>query len=277
MRGTATARSRRSSKRLTEIAPNSNNVIGFHDPEADRDQGGNPPNFWDREHVWAEVARLDASQVGACDKDVRAKNQCLCLNGTRVAQVSDTLAIDLNLAAVGIARHPRTELCRQVGSSGLGQRLANSWRDRHYPNQKIDAASLVYTKALQIIRAFVEGAVIRSRRGRFLAIPTENAREKGTERQADQPAHVSRAWVRTAAVRASAGRAVAPGGGRLARLFRPTNRRAPRGFRRATYRARRNGQGLNTVVMFLLVLQVKLCKRLDVARVTNDLDGSVYA
>ena len=50
-----------------------------------------------------------------------------------------------------------------------------------------------------------------------------------------------------------------------------------RGFRRATYRARRNGQGLNTVVMFLLVLQVKLCKRLDVARVTNDLDGSVYA
>ena len=41
--------------------------------------------------------------------------------------------------------------------SGLGQRLANSWRDRHYPNQKIDAASLVYTKALQIIRAFVEG------------------------------------------------------------------------------------------------------------------------
>ena len=48
-----------------------------------------------------------------------------------------------------------------------------------------------------------------------------------------------------------------------------------RGFRRATYGARRNGQGLNTVVM--LVSQVKLCKRLDGARVTNDLDGSVYA
>jgi hypothetical protein len=26
----------------------------------------------------------------------------------------------------------RTELRRQVGSAGLGQRLANSWRDRHY-------------------------------------------------------------------------------------------------------------------------------------------------
>jgi hypothetical protein len=26
-----------------------------------------------------------------------------------------------------------TELRRQVGSAGLGQRLANSWSDRHYP------------------------------------------------------------------------------------------------------------------------------------------------
>jgi hypothetical protein len=75
----------------------------------------------------------------------------------------------------------KTELRRQVGSSGLGQRLANSWRDRHYPNQKLDAASLVYTKAPQIIRAFDEGAVIRSRRERFLAIPTENAPRKGTD------------------------------------------------------------------------------------------------
>ena len=39
-----------------------------------------------------------------------------------------------------------------------------------------------------------------------------------------------------------------------------------RGFRRATDRARRSGQGLTTVVMFLLVPQVKLTKRLDVAR-----------
>jgi hypothetical protein len=75
----------------------------------------------------------------------------------------------------------RTELRRQVTSAGLGQRLANSWRDRHYPNQKLDAASLVYAKAPQITRALDEGAVIRSRRGRFVAIPTENAPRKGTD------------------------------------------------------------------------------------------------
>jgi Family of unknown function (DUF6441) len=75
----------------------------------------------------------------------------------------------------------KTELRRQVASAGLGQRLANSWRDRHYPNRKLDAASLVYTRAPQIIRAFDEGVLIRSRRGRFLAIPTENAPRKGTD------------------------------------------------------------------------------------------------
>ena len=39
-----------------------------------------------------------------------------------------------------------------------------------------------------------------------------------------------------------------------------------RGFRWATDHTRRSGQGLTTVVMFLLVAQVKLSKRLDVAR-----------
>ena len=29
----------------------------------------------------------------------------------------------------------RAELRRQVTSAGLGQRLANSWRDKHYPNR----------------------------------------------------------------------------------------------------------------------------------------------
>jgi hypothetical protein len=48
--------------------------------------------------------------------------------------------------------------------------VPSSARDKHYPNRKLDAASLVYTKAPQIIRAF-GGAVIRSRRGRRLATP----------------------------------------------------------------------------------------------------------
>ena len=120
----------------------------------------------------------------------------------------------------------KAELRRQVTSAGLGQRLANSWRDKHYPNRKLDAASLAYTKAPQIVRAFDEGAVIRSKRGRFLAIPTENAPREGNRRQADQPEHISGASLRAAAVRASEDRAVAPRGGRLARFVQQADRRA---------------------------------------------------
>jgi hypothetical protein len=69
---------------------------------------------------------------------------------------------DLARAVTGGTREAgrglRTELRRQVTSAGPGQRLANGWRDRHYPNQKLDAASLVYTKEPQIIRAFDDGA-----------------------------------------------------------------------------------------------------------------------
>ena len=93
-------------------------------------------------------------------------------------EVETAVATGTRLAARGL----KTKLLRrQVARAGLGQRLANSWRDRHYPNQRLNAASLVYTKAPQIIRALDEGAVIRSKRGRFLAIPTENAPRKGTD------------------------------------------------------------------------------------------------
>jgi hypothetical protein len=162
----------------------------------------------------------------------------------------------------------RTELRRQVASAGLGQRLANSWRDRHYPNRKLDAATLVYTKAPQIVRAFDDGAVIRSKRGRFLAIPSENAPTRGTDGRRIRPSTFPEhrfGPLRFVPRRSSPSFLVADD--LRASFSRETGEL--RGFRRATDRARRSGQGLATVVMFLLVPQVKLRKRLDVARVAE--------
>jgi hypothetical protein len=158
----------------------------------------------------------------------------------------------------------RTELRQQLASAGLGQRLANSWRDRHYPNRKLDAASLVYTKAPQIIRAFDEGAVIRSSRGRFLAIPTESAPRKGTDGKRVSPSTFpEHRFGPLRFVPRQSGPSLLVVDGLRASFSRKTG--ALRGFRRATNRARQGGQGVTTV-MFLLVPQVKLRKRLDVAR-----------
>jgi hypothetical protein len=42
----------------------------------------------------------------------------------------------------------KTELRRQVTSAGLGQRLANSWRDRHYPNWKLEHIPIAWNQRL---------------------------------------------------------------------------------------------------------------------------------
>jgi len=173
-------------------------------------------------------------------------------------------------------RSLRTELRRQVTSAGLGQRLGDSWRDKHYPNQRIDAASLVYTKAPQIIRAFDEGAVIRSKRGRFLAIPTENAPRRGADGKRISPSTFPERWFGPLRfVPRPSGPSLLVVDGLRASFSRQTGQL--RGFRRATDRARRSGQGLTTVVMFLLVPQVKPRKRLDVAHAAERWSGQLPA
>jgi hypothetical protein len=180
-----------------------------------------------------------------------------------VATVARSLQADMQAKLRGIeravssgtreaGRELKTELRRQVSSAVLGQQLANSWRDKHYPNRKLDAASLVYTKAPQIVRAFDEGAVIRSRRGRFLAIPTENAPRKGTDGRRISPSTFpEHRFGPLRFVPRPSGPSLLVVDGLRASFSRQTGQL--REFRRATERARRSGQGLTTVVMFLLV------------------------
>ncbi len=71
----------------------------------------------------------------------------------------------------------KTELRGQITRAGLGTRLANTWRGEVYPRGQpsIGAAGYVWSKAPGIIRLYAEGAVIRSKEGLFLAIPTPAA------------------------------------------------------------------------------------------------------
>lgn len=63
----------------------------------------------------------------------------------------------------------------QVKSSGLSNRLANTWRGNVYPKGKksISAAGVVYSKAPKIMAGFEYQTVIRGKNGFWLAIPTE--------------------------------------------------------------------------------------------------------
>jgi hypothetical protein len=118
--------------------------------------------------------------------------------------------------------------------------------------------------------------VIRSKRGRFLAIPTENAPRKGTDGRRISPSTFpEHRYGPLRFVPRSSGPSLLVVDGLRASFGRKSGEL--RGFRRATDRARARGDGLTTVVMFLLVRQAKLPKRLDVTRAAERWSGQLPA
>ena len=166
----------------------------------------------------------------------------------------------------------KNDLRGQVTGAGLGNKLAKSWQAKLYPKgqKSISAAGWVFSKAPKLIRAFSEGALIKSKDGFFLAIPTEAAPKRGVGGKRINPSNFPEHSL-----------------GRLRFVYRPgkisllvvdslrasTGKRG--GFRKASESVLKSGRGLTTVVMFLLVPQVKLKKRLDYQSVVNAREGQL--
>ncbi len=158
------------------------------------------------------------------------------------------------------------ELRRQITSAGLGTRLANTWRGEVYPKGQpsVGAAGFVWSKAPGLVRMYAEGAVIRSKQGLFLAIPTPAAGRFGDGRQKISPG----AWERIHGMRlrfvyrrGSPSLLVADN----ARLTKRGRAAANIGRRQEAAFTRLSGR--TTVPLFILVPQVTVRKRLDVAGV----------
>jgi len=168
----------------------------------------------------------------------------------------------------------------QVTGAGLGTKLARTIRSARYPKHgtSIGAASLVWSKAPQIIGAHDEGALIRSKNGFWLAIPTSVARERIRRGPLD-PGIWER---RTGTPLRFVYRRSAPS------LLVADNARFTKSGRiRENVTRRKDGTsysrlaGRTVVPIFLLVPQVKLRKRLDLAqdaeRVARAVPGLIVA
>mgnify|MGYP007022328621 CR=1 FL=1 len=144
----------------------------------------------------------------------------------------------------------------QITQAGLGRRLANTIRAQTYPKtgESLNAAALVWSKAPEIIGAHDRGALIRSREGMWLAIPMAAA-GRGHKGGRITPAE----WERRRGLRL---RFVYRRRG--ASLLVADGRLNSRGLGVAS--RSKTGRGRATVLIFLLVPQVKLAKRLDLAR-----------
>ena len=159
-------------------------------------------------------------------------------------------------------------LRRQVVAAGLGQRLANTWRSQLYPHTATKAAGAVWTTAPLIIQGFDEGPTIIARNGsRWLAIPTANVPPRswgskapgGHPRRLMTPVEVEAAFNRDLRMVQPTGRSVA-----YLIMDQLVAARSGRGFRQATSRRLAQGRSAQPVLMFVLVPQVTLAKRLDI-------------
>ncbi|MCC5993810.1 MAG: hypothetical protein JJT99_14955 [Rhodobacteraceae bacterium] len=144
----------------------------------------------------------------------------------------------------------------QITGAGLGQRLANTIRSEQFPNGRpsLSAAAVVWSKAPMIIGAHDTGPLIRSRNGFWLAIPTPAAGKSARGGRITPGEWERRSGLRLRFVYRRTGPSLLVAEGRL-------NARG-----RAVASRSKTGRGLTTVPIFLLVPQVRLPKRLDLAR-----------
>lgn len=144
----------------------------------------------------------------------------------------------------------------QITGAGLGPRLARTIRSEAWPKGRtsLNAAALVWSKAPAIVRAHDTGPLIRSKSGFWLAIPTPAAGKSIRGGRVTPLEWERRTGLRLRFVYRRTGSSLLVAEGRLNSKGRAVASRS------------KTGRGLVTVPIFLLVPQVRLRKRLDLAR-----------
>ena len=157
----------------------------------------------------------------------------------------------------------KLDLRGDVVAAGLGERLSRTWRGKTFPEvgESAEAAAYVWSRAPKIVDAFDRGVVIRSARGLFLAIPTAAAGNSGRSAAGSREKITPEGWQRRTGLKLR----FVYRRGRPSLLIADDARINTRGLaarnRRKTGKTQTN---LASVIVFILVPQVALKKRLDV-------------
>jgi hypothetical protein len=168
----------------------------------------------------------------------------------------------------------------QVTGAGMGQRLGNAWRNDVYPKRgaSLNAAALVWTKAPVIVDAFNRGVEISAAGGGWLAIPTDAVPRSIMAAVGGDQARRKRSTPEL--IEQAMGiklRFVPPNGRRPALLVMDDAALTKAGRARGAAKGKIAKGHVTTVVMFILVKQVRLPKRFDIARVENQMADELPA
>lgn len=201
----------------------------------------------------------------------------------------ETIAGNLSRAVREGGTELQADLRADTEAAFQGNRLPKTWRIKFYPSTEasLEPSAYVYSRAGLIIDAFDRGVTIRSSQGLWLAIPTPEAGRFGMRRGFSPGQLTSRGtrervtpggWERRTGMTL---RFVYTGGGRA--LLVADKAKLQRGLA-ARYSPKGRGSKLygpegQTIVVFILVRQVRLNKRLDIPaaaqRAANRMPGLI--
>lgn len=189
--------------------------------------------------------------------------------GETLAGTENDIARAITSAMHDVSAGLNSDLRADVVSAGLGERLSRTWRGTTYPETKVsmEAAAFVWSKAPKIIDAFSRGVVIRSPRGLYLAIPTMAAGSVGRSVAGKREKITPQGWERRTGMKLRF--VYRPG--RPSLLVADGTRLSKKGL--AARNRRKSGDA--TSVIFILVPQVRLAKRLDIERAAQKHAGRV--
>ncbi len=160
----------------------------------------------------------------------------------------------------------KDNLRQQIIRAGMGTRLANTWRSKVYPDKSssLDAAGFVYSNAPNIIESFDKGVVIKAHNKQCLAIPTPAAPKRGTDGKRINPYNFPVAKLgKLILIKRRSGPWFLVVENVRASFSRKTGQM--RGYVKGSASAIRTGRNLSSAIMFILIPQVQMPKRFDVA------------
>jgi hypothetical protein len=169
--------------------------------------------------------------------------------------VSERVARASKIAIVDYGTKLKQELRDDTTEGGLGEGVANAWQLKEYDNAAGAPAVLVYSKAPLIVTAFGGDTTIVPKDGHlWLAIPTDNVPRIGNKRMS--PVDVEARFGQPLIFK--------PGRSGVALAFvSVVPAKSGKGFRAATKGRAVQGRKAQLVLMFVMVRQVHLRKRLN--------------
>lgn len=170
-------------------------------------------------------------------------------------------------AADAVAGWGKREL-RADTRAPLGDKVANAWRSRVWPNKGGQASVAPsigwWSNAPHIVRAFADGETVRAGTGKYLLIPTENAPQAGYGFGQSGRMRKSRSYALVQAEkRFGKLRYVKVKGRDLILMVADKVQKNKRGYAPASKTTLRRGREENGVVMFVLVPSVTMPRSVD--------------